>query len=175
MDEFYSPEEIRLFLSRCESDRQKVVLFLIYNYGISIEEALEIKAGQFMVKPDYLLFNFTRRATLKQHTYKIQGENYRVFYRILYKLQDHEPILHKDKNLPVSEAAIKKDLFDLAVIMNKKITSEQLFESHLFWLFRRGVTYSQAVEEYGLPISGRYFKIWENAMVAKRLWPFLLE
>jgi len=175
MDEFFSPEEMRLFISRCESDRQRVILFLIYNYGISIEEALEIKAGQFMVKPDYMLFNFTRKATLKQHSYKIHGENYRLFYRILSKLQNHEPLLHKDKNLSISEAIIKKDLFDLAVIMNKKITPGLLFESHLFWLFRRGVSYSQAVEEYGIPISGRYFKVWENAMVAKRLWPFLLE
>jgi hypothetical protein len=37
------------------------------------------------------------------------------------------------------------------------------------------VAYSQAVEEYGIPLSGKPFKIWENAMVAKRLWPFLLE
>lgn len=175
MDEFFSPEEIRLFMSRCESDRQKVILFLIYNYGITIQEALEIKAGQFMMKPDTILFNFTRNSTLRQHTYKIQGENYRLFYRILYKLQDHEPILHKDKNQPVSEAIIKKDIFDLAVVMNKKITFNQLFESHLFWLFRKGVSFSQAVEEYGIPISGRHFKVWESAMVAKRLWPFLLE
>ncbi len=128
-----------------------------------------------MVKPDYILFNFTRSETGKQHTYKIQNENYRIFYRALNKLQAHEPLLHKDKNQPVSETMANKDLFDLAIIMNRKITASQLFESHLFWLFRRGVTYSQAVEEYGIPLSGRTFKIWENAMVAKRLWPFLLE
>ena len=175
MEEFFSPEEIRLFINRCEADRQRVILFLIYNYGISIEEALELKAGQFMVKQDYILFNFTRKITLKQHTYKIQGEGYRFFYRVLNKLQDHEPLLHKDKNLPISEAMIKKDLFDLAIIMNKKITPGQLFESHLFWLFRKGVSFSQAVEEYGIPISGKHFKVWESAIMAKRLWPFLLE
>ena len=175
MDEFFSPDEIRLFLSRCESDRQRVILFLIYNYGISIDGIIDLKAGQFMVKPDFILFNFTRRNNQKQHTYKIQGENYRIFYRILYKLQAHEPVIHKDKNLPVSENIINKDLFDLAVIMNKKITPELLFESHLFGLFRRGVSFSEAVEEYGIPISGRPFKIWENARLAKRLWPMLLE
>jgi len=175
MEEFFSPDEVRVFLSRCESDRQRVILFLVYNYGISIEEAIEIKAGQFMVKPDYILFNFTRKVTAKQHTYKIQGDNYRLFYRALNKLKDYEPILHKDKNLPISEAMVKKDLFDLAVIMNKKITPGQLFDSHLFWLFRRGVSFSQAVEEYGIAISGKPFKVWESAMVAKRLWPFLLE
>jgi hypothetical protein len=70
---------------------------------------------------------------------------------------------------------VKKDLFDLAVMMNKKITPGQVFDSHLFWLFRKGVSYSQAVEEYGIPLSGKSFKVWESAMVAKRLWPFLLE
>ena len=175
MEEFYSPEEIRLFISRCEADRQRIILFLIYNYGISIEEAIELKAGQFMVKADYILFNFTRKITSKQHTYKIQGENYRLFYRVLNKLQDHEPVLHKDKNLSISEAMVKKDLFDLAIVMNKKITPGQLFESHLFWLFRKGVSFSQAVEEYGIPISGKHFKVWESAIMAKRLWPFLLE
>lgn len=175
MEEFFSPEEIRLFINRCESDRQRVILFLIYNYGILPGEAIGIKASQFMVKPDYILFNFTRKITSKQHTYKIHSENYRIFYRALNKLQAHEPLLHKDKNLPISEAMIKKDLFDLAVIMNRKITAPQLFDSHLFWLFRRGVAYSQAVEEYGIPLSGKPFKIWESAMVAKRLWPFLLE
>jgi hypothetical protein len=175
MEEFFSPEEVRLFMSRCESDRQRVILFLIYNYGISLDEAIQIKAGQFMAKPDYILFNFTRRITLKQHTYKIQGENYRLMRRALNKLQAHEHLLHKDKNLPISEAMIKKDLFDLAVIINKKITPGQLFDSHLFWLFRKGVSYSQAVEEYGIPISGKPFKLWEGAMLAKRLWPFLLE
>jgi len=175
MEEFFSPDEVRLFINRCESDRQRVILFLIYNYGISLEEAIEIKAGQFMVKPDYILFNFTRRITEKQHTYKIQGENYRLFRRALNKLQAHEPLLHKDKNLPISEAMVKKDLFDLAVTMNKKITPEQIFDSHLFWLFRKGITFSQAVEEYGIPLSGKPFKLWESAMVAKRLWPFLLE
>jgi hypothetical protein len=175
MEEFFSPDEVRLFINRCESDRQRVILFLIYNYGISLEEAIEIKAGQFMVKPDYILFNFTRRITEKQHTYKIQGENYRLFRRALNKLQAHEPLLHKDKNLPISEAMVKKDLFDLAVTMNKKITPGQIFDSHLFWLFRKGITFSQAVEEYGIPLSGKPFKLWESAMVAKRLWPFLLE
>ena len=175
MEEFFSPEEVRLFINRCESNRQRVILFLIYNYGILLEEAINIRAGQFMVKPDYILFNFTRSGTSKQHTYKIQNENYRIFYKALNKLQAHEPLLHKDKNQPVSEAMINKDLFDLAVIMNRKITASQLFDSHLFWLFRRGVAYSQAVEEYGIPLSGKPFRIWENAMVAKRLWPFLLE
>lgn len=175
MDEFFSPDEIRLLMSRCESDRQRVLLFLFYNYGLSIQEALELKAGQFMVKPDFILFNFTRKITQKQHTFKIQGENYRIFYRILYKLQDHEPVLHKDKNLPITENTIHKDLFDLAILLNKKITPELLFESHLYGLFRRGVSFSEAVEEYGIPISGRHFKIWENARLAKRLWPFLLE
>jgi hypothetical protein len=175
MEEFFSPEEVRLFISRCESDRQRVILFLVYNYGLSLEEAIKLKAGQFMVKLDYILFNFTRKITQKQHTYKIQGENYRLIRRALNKLQDHEPLLHKDKNLPVSESMVKKDLFDLAVMMNKKITPGQVFDSHLFWLFRKGVSYSQAVEEYGIPLSGKSFKVWESAMVAKRLWPFLLE
>jgi hypothetical protein len=175
MEEFFSPDEVRLFMSRCESDRQRVILFLIYNYGISIEEAVQIKAGQFMVKPDYILLNFAREITAKQHTYKIQGENYRLFYRALNKLQAHEPLLHKDKNLPISEAMVRKDLFDLSIIMNRKIAPGQLFDSHLFWLFRRGVSFSQAVEEYGISISGKPFKVWERAMVAKRLWPFLLE
>ncbi len=175
MEKFFSPEEVRILINKCVSERQKIILFLIYNYGISIEEAIDIKAGQFMVKPDNILFNFTRKLTNKQHTYKIQGDNYRTFYRAIHKLQAHEPLLYKDKNLPVTAVTVKKDLFDLAITMNRKITYEQLFESHLFWLFRRGVTYSQAVEEYGIPLSGKPFKIWESAMMAKRLWPFLLE
>jgi hypothetical protein len=175
MEEFFSPEEVRLFINKCETDRQKIILFLIYNYGITVEEAIDIKASQFMVKSECILFNFKRKSTHKQHTYKIQGENYRMFYRAVNKLQAGEPLLHKDKNLPISEAMVDKDMFDLAVTMNRKITTAQLFNSHLFWLFRRGVTYSQAVEEYGLPLSGSSFKIWESAMMAKRLWPFLLE
>ena len=50
-------------------------------------------------------------------------------------------LLRKDKNLPVSETILKKDLFDLAVIMNRKITASQLFESHLYWLFKKGVSF----------------------------------
>jgi len=175
MEEFFSPDEIRVFMSRCESDRQRIILFLIYNYGISLEESLEIKASQFMLKQDYILFNFTRKITTKQHTYKIQGDNYRLFYRVLNKLKDSEPLLHKDKNASISEGMVKKDVFDLAVIMNRKITPGQLFDSHLFWLFRKGVSFSQAVEEYGISISGKPFKVWESAMVAKKLWPYLLE
>ena len=175
MEDYFSPEEIRTLMSRCESDRQRIILFLLYNYGVTIEEAVELKSGQFMVKPDYLLFNFTRRLTGKTHTYKIQFENFRLFYRVLNKLQPHEPLLHKDKNLPITETIFKKDLFDLAVIMNRKITAIQLFESHLFWLFRKGVSFAQAVEEYGLSLSGKPFKIWESAMVSGRLWPVLLE
>jgi integrase len=175
MEDYFSPEEIRAMMSRCESDRQRIILFLLYNYGLTADEAIEVKSGQFMLKPDYLRFNFTRKLTGKTHTYKIQSENYRLFYRILNKLQDHETVLHKDKNLPVSENIINKDLFDLAIIMNKKITPGQLFESHLYWLFRKGVSFSQAVEEYGISLSGKPFKIWENAMMAGRLWPFLLE
>jgi hypothetical protein len=90
-------------------------------------------------------------------------------------LQDHEPLLHKDKNLPISDTIIKKDLFDLAITMNRKITAAQLFESHLYWLFRKGVSYAQAVEEYGLSLSGKPFKIWESAILSGRLWPILLE
>ena len=175
MEEYFSPEEIRALVVRCETDRQRVILFLLYNYGLTIDEALDLKAGQFMVKPDYVLFNFTRKSTGKVHTYKIQLDNYRLFYRILNKLQDHEPVLHKDKNLPISDAMVKKDLFDLAVTMNKKITPGQLFDSHLYWLFRRGVSFAQAVEEYGVSLSGKPFKVWENAMMTGRLWPFLLE
>ena len=175
MEEYFSPEEIRALVVRCETDRQRVILFLLYNYGLTIDEALDLKAGQFMVKPDYVLFNFTRKNTGKVHTYKIQLDNYRLFYRILNKLQDHEPVLHKDKNLPISDAMVKKDLFDLAVTMNKKITPGQLFDSHLYWLFRRGVSFAQAVEEYGLTLSGKPFKVWENAMMTGRLWPVLLE
>ena len=175
MDDYFSPDDIRAFMSRCESDRQRIILFLLYNYGLTSDEALEIKSGQFMVKPDYMLFNFTRKLTGKTHTYKIQYENFRLFYRMLHKLQDHEPILHKDKNLPISDSIISKDLFDLAVTMNRKITSAQLFESHLFWLFRKGVGFAQAVEEYGLSLSGKPFRIWEQAMLTGRLWPFLLE
>ena len=175
MEDFFSPDDIRSFMGRCESDRQRIILFLIYNYGFTVEEALEVKAGQFMRKPDYLLFNFTRKLTRKAHTYKIQFENYRLFYRVLIKLQDQDPILNRDKNIPITEAILNKDLFDLAVIFNKKITPELLFECHLFWLFRKGVGFSQAVAEYGLPISGRPFKIWEAAMMAGKLWPFLLE
>jgi integrase len=175
MEEFFSPEEIRALMSRCESDRQRIILFLLYNYGLTIDEALELKAGQFIVKPDLIRFNFTRKLTGKAHSYKIQFENYRLFYRVLNKLQDHEPLLHKDKNLPISDAMIKKDLFDMAVTLNRKITSGQLFDSHLYWLFRRGVSFAQAVEEYGLTLSGKPFKVWENAMLAGRLWPFLLE
>jgi integrase len=175
MEDYFSPEEIRTLISRCDSDRQRIVLFLLYNYGLSVAEAAELKAGQFMLKPDYILFNFSRRLTGKSHTYKIQFENSRLLYRVLSKLQDHEPLLHKDKNLPISESIIKKDLFDLAVTMNRKITDAQLFESHLFWLFRKGVSFAQAVEEYGLALSGKPFKIWENAMLSGRLWPVLLD
>ena len=139
MDDYFSPEEIRTVMSRCETDRQRVILFLLYNYGLTADEALEIKSGQFMKKPDYLLFNFTRKLTGKSHTYKIQYENYRVFYRVLNKLQDHETVLHRDKNQPISDTILRKDLFDLAVIMNRKITASQLFESHLYWLFKKGV------------------------------------
>jgi len=175
MEEFFSPDEIRALMSRCESDRQRVILFLLYNYGLTIDEALELKAGQFIVKPDLVRFNFTRKLTGKTHSYKIQFDNYRLFYRVLNKLQDYEPLLHKDKNLPISDAMVKKDLFDMAVTLNRKITAGQLFDSHLYWLFRRGVSFSQAVEEYGIPLSGKPFKVWEDAMVAGRLWPFLLE
>jgi integrase len=175
MEEFFSPDEIRALMSRCESDRQRVILFLLYNYGLTIDEALDLKAGQFIVKPDLVRFNFTRKLTGKTHSYKIQFENYRLFYRVLNKLQDYEPLLHKDKNLPISDAMVKKDLFDMAVTLNRKITAGQLFDSHLYWLFRRGVSFSQAVEEYGIPLSGKPFKVWEEAMVAGRLWPFLLE
>ena len=175
MEEFFSPDEIRALMSRCESDRQRVILFLFYNYGLTIEEALDLKAGQFMLKPDYVLFNFTRKLTGKMHTYKIQLENYRLFYRILNKLQAHEPLLHKDKNLPISDAMVKKDLFDLAITLNRKITPSQLFDSHLYWLFRKGVSFAQAVEEYGISLSGKPFKVWESAMASGRLWPYLLE
>lgn len=175
MEEFFSPDEIRALMSRCESDRQRIILFLLYNYGLTIDEALDLKAGQFIVKPDLVRFNFTRKLTGKTHSYKIQFENYRLFYRVLNKLQDYEPLLHKDKNLPISDAMVKKDLFDMAVTLNRKITAGQLFDSHLYWLFRRGVSFSQAVEEYGIPLSGKPFKVWEDAMVAGRLWPFLLE
>jgi len=175
MEEYFSPEEIRSFMGRCDSDRQRIILFLFYNYGLTIEEAIELKAGQFMRKPDYLLFNFTRKLTKKAHTYKIQYENYRLFYRVLNKLQDHEPLLHKDKSGPVTEAIVKSDLFDLAVVLNRKITVSQLFDSHLYWIFRKGVGFSQAVEEYGISISGRPFKVWESAMMAGKMWPFLLE
>ena len=175
MEDFFSPEDIRTFMSRCESDRQRIILFLLYNYGLTIDEALEIKSGQFMIKPDYLRFNFTRKLTGKTHTYKIQFENFRLFYRVLNKLQANEPILHKDKNLPISEGLIKKDLFDLAVTMNRKITPGQLFDSHLYWLFKKGVSFAQAVEEYGISLSGKPFKIWESAILSGRLWPFLLE
>lgn len=177
MDEFFSPDDIRALMVRCETDRQRVILFLCYNYGLSVDEALELKAGQFMLKPDYVLFNFTRKLTLKAHTYKIQFENYRLFYRVLNKLQDHEPLLHKDKNLPITEAIVGKDLFDLAVSINKKITTDQLFDSHLYWLFRKGVGFSQAVEEYGVSpsTSNKPFKLWEKAMIAGKAWPFLLE
>ena len=175
MEEFFSPDEIRALMSRCESDRQRVILFLFYNYGLTIEEALDLKAGQFMLKPDYVLFNFTRKLTGRMHTYKIQLENYRLFYRILNKLQAHEPLLHKDKNLPISDAMVKKDLFDLAIALNRKITPNQLFDSHLYWLFRKGVSFAQAVEEYGISLSGKPFKVWESAMASGRLWPYLLE
>jgi hypothetical protein len=175
MEDFFSPDEIRSFMGRCESDRQRIILFLCYNYGFTVEEALETKAGQFMRKPDYLLFNFTRKLTKKQHTYKIQFENYRLFYRVLIKLSDQDPILNRDKNIAITEAILSKDLFDLAIIFNRKITHEILFESHLYWLFRKGVGFSQAVTEYGLPIKGRPFQIWEEAMKVGKLWPFLLE
>ena len=175
MEDYFSPEEIRILMSRCESDRQRIILFLLYNYGITLEEAIELKSGQFMRKPDYLLFHFTRKLTGKTHTYKIQFEHFRLFYRVLNKLQDHEPLLRKDKNLPVSETILKKDLFDLAVIMNRKITASQLFESHLYWLFKKGVSFAQAAEEYGLSLSGKPFKIWESAMLSGRQWPILLE
>ena len=175
MEEFFSPEEIRALMGRCESDRQRIILFLLYNYGLTIEESLELKAGQFMLKPDFVRFNFIRKLTGRAHSYKIQFENYRLFYRVLNKLQDHEPLLHKDKNLPISDAMVKKDLFDMAIALNRKITPSQLFESHLYWLFRRGVSFAQAVEEYGIPLSGKPFKVWEQAMLAGRLWPFLLE
>ncbi len=175
MEDYFSPEEIRTFMNRCESDRQRIILFLLYNYGLSVDEALDLKSGQFMIKPDYLLFNFTRKITGKLHTYKIQFENFRLFYRVLHKLQAHEPLLHKDKNLPVTETILRKDLFDLAIVMNRKITTNQLFESHLYWVFRKGVSYAQAVEEYGLSLSGKPFKIWESAMLSGRLWPVLLE
>ena len=175
MEDYFSPEEIRTFMNRCESDRQRIILFLLYNYGLSVDEALDLKSGQFMIKPDYLLFNFTRKQTDKLHTYKIQFENFRLFYRVLHKLQAHEPLLHKDKNLPVTATILRKDLFDLAIVMNRKITTSQLFESHLYWVFRKGVSYAQAVEEYGLPLSGKPFKIWESAILSGRLWPVLLE
>ena len=175
MNDYFSPEEIRTLMSRCESDRQRIILFLLYNYGLTVEEALEIKSGQFMKNPDYLLFNFTRKLTGKSHTYKIQYENYRLFYKVLSKLQDQETVLHKDRHLPISDTILRKDLFDLAVIMNRKITSAQLFESHLYWLFKKGVSFAQGVEEYGLALSGKPFKIWESAMLSGRLWPFLLE
>ncbi len=175
MEDYFSPEEIRNFMSRCETDRQRLILFLIYNYGMSLEEILEIKAAQFMLKQDYILFNFTRKLTGKQRTVKIQFENYRLIYRVVNKLQAHEPLLNKDKNLPVTEATVKKDLFDLAIIMNRKIALEQIFDGHLYWLFRRGVTFSQAVEEYGISLTGRPFAIWQDALAAGRLWPYLLE
>jgi hypothetical protein len=175
MEEYFSPEDIRGLMSRCESDRQRLILFLMYNYGLTTDEAVEIKSGQFMIKPDFIYFNFTRKLSGKSHTYKIQFENFRLFYRILNKLQDHEPLLHKDKNVPISDAILRKDLFDLAVTINKKITPGLLFESHLFWLFRKGVSFAQAVEEYGIALSGKPFKVWEKAMVSGRLWPFLLE
>ncbi len=175
MEEYFSPDDIRALMSRCESDRQRIILFLMYNYGLTIDEALEIKSGQFMIKPDFIYFNFTRKLTGKAHTYKIQFENFRLFYRVLNKLQAHEPLLHKDKNLPISDSMLKKDLFDLAVTINKKITPGLLFESHLFWLFRKGISFAQAVEEYGIALSGKPFKVWESAMLSGRLWPFLLE
>ena len=175
MEEYFSPDDIRALMSRCESDRQRIILFLMYNYGLTIDEALEIKSGQFMIKPDFIYFNFTRKLTCKAHTYKIQFENFRLFYRVLNKLQAHEPLLHKDKNLPISDSMLKKDLFDLAVTINKKITPGLLFESHLFWLFRKGISFAQAVEEYGIALSGKPFKVWESAMLSGRLWPFLLE
>jgi hypothetical protein len=175
MDEYFSPEEIRSFMSRCETDRQRLILFLIYNYGLSLEDILDIKAGQLMFKPDYILFNYSKKATGKQRTVKIQSENYRLFYRVGNKLQAHEALLHKDKNVPISESMVKKDLFDLAVIMNRKITLSQLFDSHLYWIFRKGVNFSQAVEEYGISLSGKPFKIWQDALTAGRHWPLLLE
>ena len=175
MEDYFSPEDIRSLMSRCESDRQRIILFLMYNYGLTTDEALEIKSGQFMIKPDFIYFNFTRKLTGKAHTYKIQFENFRLFYRVLNKLQAHEPLLHKDKNLPISDSMLKKDLFDLAVTINKKITPGLLFESHLYWLFRKGISFAQAVEEYGIALSGKPFKVWESAMLSGRLWPFLLE
>ena len=113
MEGYFAPEEIRTLMSRCDTDRQRIILFLLYNYGLTVDEVLEIKSGQFMKKPDYLLFHFTRRLTGKAHTFKIQFENYRLFYRVLHKLQDHEPLLHKDKNLPISDTILRKDLFEI--------------------------------------------------------------
>lgn len=175
MSDYFSPDEVRNFISRASNDRQRLILFLTYNYGISVNEMMAISANQFMIKRDFILFNFTRKKTNKKHTYKIIGDNYRLFYRVIKKLQPHDPLLHKDKNLPISEALLKKDLFDLAVETNRKITPGAIFDSHLYWLFKRGMSFSQAVEEYGIPLTGRQFKIWEQAVADGRVWPLLLD
>lgn len=175
MNEYFAPDDVKNFMSRATSDRQRIILFLGYNYGITIQEMLQLKAGHFMVGQEAILFNFSRAKTEKKHTYKVQHENYRLLYRVLNRMQAHEPLLHKDKMKPVSEALIKKDLFDLAVIVNRKVTPSSLFDSHLYWVFRRGVSYAQAVEEYGVSLTGKPFSIWEKANLDGRIWPFLLE
>ncbi|GET29489.1 hypothetical protein [Prolixibacter sp. SD074] len=175
MDEFFSPDDVRNFMNRSTTDRQRLILFLIYNYGITVPEMIQITSAQFMVKREFIIFKFIRESTKKEHHYKIQFENYRLFYRVLKDLQDHEALLHKDKNQSVSEALIKNDLFDVAVTMNQKITAGSLFDSHLFWLFRKGVSFPQAVAEYGISMSGKPYKIWEKAMLAGMQWPYLLE
>ena len=175
MEEYLSPDEIRSLISRCESDRQKLILYLIYNYGLTPDELIEIKASQFMLKQDLIMFNLYRKFSGKTRTLKLQADTYRLFYRALQKLQAGDPLLHREKAQPVSEAILQKDIFDLAILLNRKITIEQLFESHLYWMFRRGVNFAQAVEEYGITLSGRPFEIWQDAQKAGKYWPNLLD
>ncbi|MCT4673426.1 MAG: hypothetical protein ACPGSG_02880 [Prolixibacteraceae bacterium] len=175
MSNYITPKEIQHVINRVKEDQTKVIIFLIYNYGMTPEDITSLIRRNFIIKNQIIRIHFERKKTQSSHVFKIPDYFTSTIYGILKKRDDKQPLLLGANRKRMSITTLENRLFQETLLQNKKLDFKTLWESHLFWIFRKGYNFSEAMKEYGLCHEDNEWEIWEEATKEKRVFPRLLD
>ncbi|QZT36833.1 tyrosine-type recombinase/integrase [Halosquirtibacter xylanolyticus] len=175
MSNYISPKEIKQVINRTSDDQTKIIIFFIYNYGMTPEDVVQLTRRNFIIQNQVVRIQFDRIKTQTKHVFRIPDYFTQTLYKVLSRRKEKQPFFVGTNRKAMSAATLENRLFDETLHQNKKLDPRSLWESHLFWIFRKGYNFSEATKEYGIKHEDKEWSIWEEATQEKRVFPRLLD
>ncbi|QZE14716.1 tyrosine-type recombinase/integrase [Halosquirtibacter laminarini] len=175
MEKYISPKVIKQIIYRTEDIQTQLIIFFIYNYGMRPIDILKLSRRNFIIKDQKIRIQFQRIKTATNHVFKIPDYFVQTIYKHIVKRKDNEPLFKGTNKKRMTEVTLENRLFQETLKQNKNLASETLWNSHLYWVFRKRYTLEEAIKEYNITKNSKAWKIWDDANCEKCSYPRLLD